>query len=114
MKNACPKKMVSNIPVLASVCLMRSVYQTNYCVSQELFVKFMAMVCRKFYNIESFPKFLRQLGKNEDNFMLTWNSGTNYQVIFWILFHMFIESEKTGEGDSEIYFTLQHSNPRFI
>jgi hypothetical protein len=39
MKIACAKKIVSNIPVLASGCFMRSVYHTHYSVSQELFIK---------------------------------------------------------------------------
>ena len=75
MKIACPKKIVSNIPVSASVCFMRSVYLTQYSASQELFIKFMAMWCRKCRNIESFPKILHQLEVNGENFMLTWNSG---------------------------------------
>ena len=99
MKIACPKKIVSNIPVLASVCFMMSVYLTQYSASQALFIKFMARWCRKCYNIGSFPKILLQLDVNEcvlflkwysggiffknsspveknvDNFMLTWNSG---------------------------------------
>ena len=61
MKIACPKKTVSNIPVLASVCFMRSVYLTQYSASQELFIKFIAMCCRKCYTIWSFPKILRHL-----------------------------------------------------
>jgi len=42
METAYPKKMVSNIPVLASVCLTGSVYHTNNSVSQKIFVKFMS------------------------------------------------------------------------
>ena len=61
MKIACPKKPVSNIPVLASVCFMRSVYLTQYSASQELFLKFIAMWCRKCYSVGSFPKILHQL-----------------------------------------------------
>ena len=61
MKIACSKKIVSNIPVLASVCFMRSVYLTQYSASQELFLTFIAMWCRKFYTIGSFPKILHQL-----------------------------------------------------
>ena len=99
MKIACPKKIVSNIPVLASVCFTRPVYLTQYSASQALFIKFMARWRRKCYNIGSFPKILLQLDVNEcvlflewysggiffknsspveknvDNFMLTWNSG---------------------------------------
>ncbi len=75
MKIACAKKIVLNIPVLASVCFMRSVYLTQYSAAQELFIHFFAMWCRKCYNIGSFPKILRQLIVNEGNFILTWNSG---------------------------------------
>ena len=74
MKIACPKKTGSNIPVLASVCFMRSVYLTQYSVSQELFIKLMARWCRKCYNIGSFPKILRHLNVIEGDFILTWNS----------------------------------------
>ena len=99
MKTAYLKKVVSNIvPVLASVCLMRSVYHIQCSASQELFVKFMAMWCRKCYTIENISKFLRRMKvdggnfilrgysggisfqntspveKNEDYFILTWNS----------------------------------------
>ena len=56
MKIAGPKKTVSNIPVLASVCFMRSVYLTQYSVSQELFIKFIAMWCRKCFTIENCPE----------------------------------------------------------
>jgi len=31
----------------------------------------------KCYNIESSPKILHQLDVNEENFILTWNSGSN-------------------------------------
>src|SRR5450759_3432404 len=100
MKTAYLKKVVSNIvPVLASVCFMRPIYHTQYSALQELFVKFMAMGCRKCYNIENISKFLRRMKVNggdfilrwyssgislqntspvekfEDNLMLTWNSG---------------------------------------
>jgi len=34
-----------NIPVLASLCFMRSFYHTQYSASQELFVKFMPIWC---------------------------------------------------------------------
>ena len=37
-----PEKMVSNIPVLASVCLTRSVYHTKNSVSKNIFAKFMS------------------------------------------------------------------------
>ena len=43
IKNVCHKKIVSNIPVLVSVCLMRLVYWTNYCVSQNKCAKIMAI-----------------------------------------------------------------------
>jgi hypothetical protein len=49
-----------NIPVLASACFTRPVYLTQYSASQELFIKFMTRWCRKYYNIGSSPKFLRQ------------------------------------------------------
>jgi len=100
IKTAYLKKVVSNIaPVLAPVCLMRSVYHTQYSASQELFIKFMAMCCRKCYNKENISKTLHRLKvyggdfilrwysggisfkysspveKNVDNFILTWNSG---------------------------------------
>jgi hypothetical protein len=39
MKIASPKKTVSNIPVLASVCFMRSVYLTQHPASQEIMHK---------------------------------------------------------------------------
>ena len=82
MKIACPKKTVSNIPVLASVCFMRSVYLTPYSALQELLIKFIAMWCRKCYNTGSFPKVLRQMNVNEGDFILTWNSGyINFQII---------------------------------
>jgi hypothetical protein len=94
------KKVVSNIvPVLPSVCWMRSVYHTQYSVLQDLFVKFLSMWYRKCYNIDNISKILRRMNvnagdfilrwysggisfqntspveKNEDNLMLTWNSG---------------------------------------
>jgi len=72
MKIVCPKKIVSNIPVLASVCFTRPVYLTQYSASQELFIKFMTRWCRKYYNIGSSPKILRQMNVNEGNFILTW------------------------------------------
>src|SRR5450759_1940253 len=100
MKTAYLKKEVSNIvPVLASVCLMRSVYHTQCSASQELFVRFMAIWCQKCYNIENISKIIRRMKingggfilrrysggiffqntspveKNEDYFILTWNSG---------------------------------------
>ena len=79
MKIACPKKIVSNIPVLASVCFMMSVYLTQYSASQALFIKFMARWCRKCYNIGSFPKILLQLDVNECFLFLKWYSGyTNF------------------------------------
>ena len=56
MKTAFPEKMVSNFPVLASVCLMRFVYHTQCSPSQDLFVKFMSMWCRKCYNIGNISK----------------------------------------------------------
>jgi hypothetical protein len=87
---------------------MRSVYHTQCSASQELFVRFMAMGCRKGYNLENISKFLRRMKvnggdfimrwysggiffqntspveKNEDCFILTWNSGimpgTHYHV----------------------------------
>lgn len=34
--------------------------------------------CRKCYNIGSYPKILRQLNVNEDNFILTWNSDDTH------------------------------------
>ena len=76
MKTAYLKKVVSNIvPVLASVCWMRSVYHTQYSVSQELFVKIETRRWRKWTNIERFPKILHQLDVNEGILVLTWNSG---------------------------------------
>ncbi len=75
MKIAYRKKIVSNIPVLASVCFTRLGYCANYCVSQELFVKFMPRWKRKCYNIENNPKIIRQLNVNEGNLILTWNLG---------------------------------------
>src|SRR5450759_5317748 len=80
MKNVCPKKMVPNIPVLASLCFMRSFYHTQYSVSQELFVKFMPIWCRKCYNIENIYKILRQLDVNGGDFILRWySSGISLQ-----------------------------------
>src|SRR5450759_2683811 len=76
MKTAYLKKVVSNIvPVLASVCLMRSVYHTQYSASQELFVKFMAMWCRKCYNIKYISKILRWMKINGGDFIMRWYSG---------------------------------------
>ena len=75
MKYACRNKMVSNIPVLASVCFTRHVYPTQYSALQEWFVKFSARWCRKSYIIGSFPKFLHQMKVNEDDFILSCNSG---------------------------------------
>ena len=83
MKIACPKKTGSNIPVLASVCFMRSVYLTPYSTLQELFIKLMARRCRKCYNLGSFPKTLRQLNVNEGDFILTWNSDIMLRTIAW-------------------------------
>jgi hypothetical protein len=100
MKTVYVKKVVSNIvPVLASVCLMRSVYHPQYSVLQDLFVKSLSMWCRKCYNKGNISKILRRMKVNggdyilrrysggisfqntspvekfEDNLMLTWNSG---------------------------------------
>ena len=75
MKNVCPKKMVPNIPVLASLCFMRSFYHTQYSASQELFVKFMAMWCWKCYNIENIYKILRRMKVNGGDFILRWHSS---------------------------------------
>jgi hypothetical protein len=76
MKNACPKEYgvkYSGVGfmVFYEVCLPYPIF----CFTQELFVKLMTMVCRKCYNIENITKILRQLEKNEGNFILTWNSG---------------------------------------
>ena len=64
-------KTVSNIPVLASVCFMRSVYLTKYSASQELFGKIETRMWRKWYNTENFPIFLHHLYVNEGNYILT-------------------------------------------
>lgn len=90
MKIAYAKKMVSNIPVLASVCFMRSVYLTQFSALQEWFVKFMTRWCKKCYNLESSPKILRQLDKNEGNFILTWNSGYTKKTINYVQFPLII------------------------
>src|SRR5450759_1218278 len=76
MKTAYLKKVVSNIvPVLASVCLMKSVYHIQCSASQELFVKFMAMWCRKCYNKENISKILHRIKVNGGDFILRWYSG---------------------------------------
>jgi len=77
MKTAYLKKVMSNIvPVLASFCLMRSVYHTQFSASQELFVKFMAMCCAKYAtNIENISKILRRMKVNGGDFILRWYSG---------------------------------------
>jgi len=83
---------------------MRSVYYTQCSASQELFVKFLSMMCRKCYNKGNISKILRRMKVNggdfilrrysggisfqntspvekfEDNLMLTWNSGFRYLV----------------------------------
>jgi len=61
MKIVCPKKIVSNIPVLASVCFMGPIYLAQYSASQELFPKFIAMWYRKCYNVVSYPEIPHQL-----------------------------------------------------
>jgi len=75
MKNGCPKKRVTNNPVLVSACLMRSVYQIQYSSLQEVFVKFMAMWCRNCYNRENISKILRRLKVNGGGFILRQYSG---------------------------------------
>ena len=76
IKTAYVKNVVSNIvPVLASVCLMRSVYHTQYFVLQDLFVKFLSMWCRKCYNIENISKILCRMKVNGGDFILRRYSG---------------------------------------
>jgi hypothetical protein len=102
------KREVQNREILESglraVCLMMSVYHTQFFASQELFIKFMEMWCRKCYNEHNISKILRckkinrgdfilmwcsggisfqnpsQVEKYEENFMLTWNSDRIYVV----------------------------------
>ena len=69
------KKIVSNIPVLASVCFMRPIYRSQYSNLQELFVKFMAMGCRNCYFIENISNILRRMKVNGGDFILKWYSG---------------------------------------
>ena len=76
MKTAYVKKVVSNIvPVLASVCLMRSVYHTQCSASQELFVKFISIWCQKCYNIENISKIIRRMKVDGGDFILRGYSG---------------------------------------
>ena len=76
MKTAYLKKVVSNIvPVLASVCLMRSVYHIQCSASQELFVKFISIWFQKCYNIENISKIIRRMKVNGGDFILRWYSG---------------------------------------
>ncbi len=75
MEIACPKKIVSNIPVLASGYFMRSVYLTQYSASQELFIKTHGKVVPKRLHYRRFPQNPSPVEKKEDNYMLTWNSG---------------------------------------
>jgi hypothetical protein len=41
----------------------------------------MAIWSRKCYNLENITKILRQFGKTEGNFMLTWNSGIYLKIV---------------------------------
>src|SRR5450759_2441147 len=70
IKTAYRKKIVSNIPVLVSACFTRPIYHSQYSDSQELFVRFMAMGCRKYYTIENISKFLRRMKVNGGDFIL--------------------------------------------
>jgi len=75
IKTAYRKKIVSNIPVLVSACFTRPIYHSQYSYSQELFVRFMAMGCRKCYTIENISKFLRRMKVNGGDYILRWYSG---------------------------------------
>ena len=59
------------------ICLMRSVYHTQYSELQEIIDKFTVRRRRKCYTIETFLEILRKLDINEDDFALTWNSGVS-------------------------------------
>ena len=75
IKTAYRKQIVSNIPVLVSACFTRPIYHSQYSYSQELFVRFMAMGCRKCYTIENISNILRQMKVNGVDFILRWYSG---------------------------------------
>jgi hypothetical protein len=57
------------------MCLMRSVYHTQYAELQETIDKFEARRRRKCYTLARFLEILRKLDINEGDFILTWNSG---------------------------------------
>lgn len=63
MKIACPKKIVSNIPVLASVCFMMSVYLTQYSASQALFIIIHGKVVPKMLQYRKFPQNSSPIGR---------------------------------------------------
>jgi hypothetical protein len=50
-------------------------YHTQYSASQELFVKFMAMGCRKGYTLENISNILRRMKVNGGDFILKSFSG---------------------------------------
>lgn len=58
------------------MCLMRSVYYTQYSELQEIIDKFEARRRRKCYTIARFLEILCKLDINEGDYILTWNSGT--------------------------------------
>ena len=64
MKIACPKKIVSNIPVLASVCFMMSVYLTQYSASQASIIhKIHGKVVPKMLQYRKFPQNSSPIGR---------------------------------------------------
>src|SRR5450759_3060236 len=80
IKTAYRKKIASNIPVLVSACFTRPIYHSQYSYLQELFVRFMAMWCRKCYNKENISKILRRMKVNGGDFILRWySSGISFQ-----------------------------------
>jgi hypothetical protein len=64
--------------VLVPMCLMRSVYRTQYLDLQEIIDKLEARRRGKCYTLTRFPEILRKLDINEGDFILTWNSGNIY------------------------------------
>jgi len=64
------------------MCLMRSVYHTQYSELQEIFDKFdvdkfEAELRQKCYTKQRYTEILCKLNKNEGDFILTWNSGVS-------------------------------------
>ena len=97
IKTAYRKKIVSKIPVLVSACFTRPIYHSQYSYSQELFVRFMSMGCRKCYTIENISKILRRMKVNWRRFyfevVFRWNISSKIlrRLKKWGLFYIDVE-----------------------